>query len=109
MVKTIKNITNTFCDVIFSHLRYISEAKQFTKANNTQTHRGKLIRNIKILSVKQFFKAYFTHIRDDQDFFPKVALQFILKFKFLFNVSILFSNIPQNSIIQKNLIQGRFR
>lgn len=40
MVKTIKNITNTFCDVIFSHLRYISEGKQFTKANNTQIYRG---------------------------------------------------------------------
>lgn len=39
MVKTIKNITNMFCDAIFSHLRYVSEAKQFTEAN-TQIYKG---------------------------------------------------------------------
>lgn len=55
MVKTIKNITNMFCDAIFSHLRYVSEAKQFTKANNTWIYKGKLIYNIKILSIKQYF------------------------------------------------------
>lgn len=36
MVKTIKNITNMFCDVIFSHLIYVAEAKQVTKANNNE-------------------------------------------------------------------------
>lgn len=55
MVKTIKNITNMFCDVIFSHLIYVLEAKQFTKANNTWIYMGKLIHNIKILSIKQYF------------------------------------------------------
>ena len=55
-----------FCDVILSYLRCISESKQFTRANNNQIYKGKFIHNIKILSVKQFFKEdYFTYIRDD--------------------------------------------
>lgn len=59
-----------FCDVIFSHLRNISEENNLLKLRILK-YRGKLIYNIKVLSVKQFFKAYFTYIRDDQDFFPK--------------------------------------
>lgn len=44
-----------FCDVIFSHLRYVSEAKQFTKANNTHIYKGKFIYNMKILSIEPLF------------------------------------------------------
>lgn len=39
MVKTIKNITNMFCDAIFSHLRYIYEVKQFIELKNTQIYK----------------------------------------------------------------------
>lgn len=55
MVKTIKNITNMFCDVIFSYLRCISEAKQSTEVKNMQVCK-KITYLIKILSIKQFFK-----------------------------------------------------
>lgn len=93
----------------FSYLRCISEAKQFTRANNNQIYKGKFIHNIKILSVKQFFKEdYFTYIRDDQDFSPKVGLKYTLKLKYLFDVNILLSNIPQNTrkMIQKDLYES---
>lgn len=63
MVKTIKNITNMFCDAIFSHLRYIYEVKQFIELKNTK-HTRKWIREI---HTSYFWKSW-SYIQDDQDF-----------------------------------------
>lgn len=95
MVKTIKNITNMFCDAILSHLRYVSEAKQFTKASNTQIYKENSYITWKSSGLSNFVKAYFTYIRNDQDIFPKSELKINNKIKCLFNVNILVSNIPQ--------------
>lgn len=54
--------------------------------------------------MKQFLKDdYFIYIMDDQDLPPKVGFKVTLKLTLLFNVNVLFNNIPQNKMIQMNL------
>lgn len=85
MVKTIKNITNMFCDVIFSHLRSVSEVKGFTEVN-VQIHEKTKIQNQNSKYKTKILKS-FNLFRDEYDFLPKLFLKLAI-FKYLVNMSI---------------------